>query len=1095
MSGRGDGVDAQHDATAGFKIVPPAIDGTLDRPSALAALRRAQAPGRWFSGPSGSGKSTLVAQHLAAASARCIWYRLDARDNDPAFFYRSFASVVSRRTKSRRPLPAFADDDRGREDAFAERFFAELLHRHAGFAFVLDNVHLAGNDSIRRALTRFALLAPPGSELWFVGEDPPPPAYFDAIAARQLALCNDVPLAFDAAECQALARASRVETVSGDDLAALTGGHAAALVLACEFLRSARDVDPAGADRAVGHIHRYLLARLLARMPQSRRDVLLRTCFAPQFTAAIARALAGPGSDAELEPLRAHGLLRHTRSEHGSIYEAHGLVRTGLVAMLGEHLDAQGVQALAEQTAEALAREGFDEDAFVLLADRGLAERAADLLVSIAERYARHGQAQLLLRAAARLPAALADARPWLCFWSGQALLGFDEETARGWFERAYAAFEREGNTLGMRLAAARVVMAFGLEYSDLRAIDAWMARHDAAGGNDPVAPGTAYESVLCIGTVCAALTRGSHAPGTAVDALVARLRTLIDDDAAWLTPDEPVIAARLLVDHGRIFSTPDRAQTFFHETRARAERADASPLQRGRFHIAACWAFYIDGQHRRAQQCLDEARRLLDLCGSGRLAFELGMVSVDAMLKRHDLAGAAAQLAALEQDVARAGPAQRADYARIKARTLLLQGDAGNGLLWAEQAIQTAALAGYSGAHARDFAVDLVYALAANERYAEAVEAADRLAADLEEQQREAAEVIRETARFFADGERDLVALEGVLARAEALAFVNLFSRARSAVTRLCAIALRHGIHADFVRRMIAVQRLSPPAGAGPEWPWPVTLRTLGTFELVVAGERYQPPHKTQDKPLELLKLLVTCEALGRDSADRDFLAERLWPDAEGPNARKSLETTLARLRKLLRDDDAVVLSEGRMRLSETHVWTDVRPLMRALQHVRAQRDEWARGSRTALAAAVGDIGSVLDHYHGRFLPEEGDAPWLIAGREAIAAAVRSALVIADAVLAGRESERLIAALERAFAADPTSEDLARALMRAWSARGQHAEAIRVYRRLREMLSVILALPPSRETESLKDDLYASVPAGGVGERALIDAQGRSRP
>jgi DNA-binding SARP family transcriptional activator len=830
-------------------------------------------------------------------------------------------------------------------------------------------------------------------------------------------------------------------------------------------------------------------------MPQARRDVLLRTCLAPQFNAAIARALAGAGGDAELEPLRAHGLLRQTRSERGSIYEAHGLVRAGLVALLGEHLDAPGVQALAERTAEALTAEGFDEDAFGLLVERALFERAADLLVGIAERYARRGQAQLLLRAASRLPAALADARPWLCFWSGQALLGFDEEAARGWFERAYAAFEREGNTLGMRLAAARVVMAFGLEYADLRAIDAWMARHDAAGGNDAVAPGTPYESVLCIGTVCAALTRGGHAPGTDADALVRRLRTLIDDDAAWLTPDEPVIAARLLVDHGRIFSTPDRAQTFFNETRARAERADASPLQRGRFHIAACWAFYTDARHARAQQCLDEARRLLDLCGSRRLAFELGMVTADAMLKRYDLAGAAAQLDALEQDVARAGPAQRADFARIRARTLLMQGDAPNGLRWAEQAMETAALAGYSGAHARDFAVEHAYALAANERYADAVAVADRLAADLEEQQREAAEVIREAARFFAEGGRDLVALADVLARAEALAFVNLFSRVRQASTRLCAVALQHGIRPEFVRRVIAVQRLQPPPGAGPEWPWPVTLRTLGTFELAIAGERYQPSHKTQDKPLELLKLLATCEALGRDSADRDWIAERLWPDAEGANARKSLEMTLSRLRKLLRDDDAVVLSEGRLRLSETHVWTDVRPLLRALQHARVQRDEWARGSRDALDAAVADVGAVLDHYHGRFLPEEGDAAWLIAGREAITAAVRSALMIADAVLAGRESERLIAALERAFAADPTSEDLARALMRAWSARGQHAEGIRVYRRLREMLSVILALPPSRETESLKDDLYAWVPAGGTGDHAPMRAQGRSSP
>jgi pentatricopeptide repeat protein len=180
---------------------------------------------------------------------------------------------------------------------------------------------------------------------------------------------------------------------------------------------------------------------------------------------------------------------------------------------------------------------------------------------------------------------------------------------------------------------------------------------------------------------------------------------------------------------------------------------------------------------------------------------------------------------------------------------------------------------------------------------------------------------------------------------------------------------------------------------------------------------------------------------------------------------------------------------------LAPTHVWTDLSPLLRALRHAGSLRDDAARGAMPAAASAMADIAAVLDHYRGRYLPEEGDEPWLIAGREAVAAAVRSALLIADSVLEGRADDRLILALERALAADPTSEDLARALMRAHARRGQHAEAIRVYRRLREMLSIILSLPPSRETEQLKDDLYANVSAGDTEERAASDRARSSVP
>ena len=233
----------------------------------------------------------------------------------------------------------------------------------------------------------------------------------------------------------------------------------------------------------------------------------------------------------------------------------------------------------------------------------------------------------------------------------------------------------------------------------------------------------------------------------------------------------------------------------------------------------------------------------------------------------------------------------------------------------------------------------------------------------------------------------------------------------------------------------------------------------------------------------------------VGRDSVDREWISERLWPDADASNARKSFDMTLSRLRKLIKDDDAIPLTEGRVKLSPTHVWTDLTPLLRALRHASVHRDDVARGATKAATFATADITAVLDHYGGRYLPEEGDAPWLIAGREAVAALVRSALLIADTVLEGREDDRLIPALERAFAADPTSEDLARALMRALTRHGQHVEAIRVYRRLREMLSIMLGLPPSRETEQMRDDLYAKVSAGDTTERADAIAQGRASP
>ena len=100
---------------------------------------------------------------------------------------------------------------------------------------------------------------------------------------------------------------------------------------------------------------------------------------------------------------------------------------------------------------------------------------------------------------------------------------------------------------------------------------------------------------------------------------------------------------------------------------------------------------------------------------------------------------------------------------------------------------------------------------------------------------------------------------------------------------------------------------------------------------------------------------------------------------------------------------------------------------------------------------------------------------------------AVRSALLTADALLDEDNDDKIMPALERALAADPTSEDLARALMHRHGRRGEYGEVLRVYRRLREMLSILLGLSPSRETEQLKEKFYGEAHAGSASTKTAL--------
>jgi DNA-binding SARP family transcriptional activator len=59
-----------------------------------------------------------------------------------------------------------------------------------------------------------------------------------------------------------------------------------------------------------------------------------------------------------------------------------------------------------------------------------------------------------------------------------------------------------------------------------------------------------------------------------------------------------------------------------------------------------------------------------------------------------------------------------------------------------------------------------------------------------------------------------------------------------------------------------------------------------------------------------------------------------------------------------------------------------------------------------------------------------------------------------------------------RGLEADNLAESLYRGLMRALAARGDRAEAMNAFRRCRELLSIVLGVKPSAETDRLYQDI-----------------------
>ena len=139
--------------------------------------------------------------------------------------------------------------------------------------------------------------------------------------------------------------------------------------------------------------------------------------------------------------------------------------------------------------------------------------------------------------------------------------------------------------------------------------------------------------------------------------------------------------------------------------------------------------------------------------------------------------------------------------------------------------------------------------------------------------------------------------------------------------MAELLAHALEAGIEVDYVRSVIHRRGLRAPSAALTRWPYPIKITTLERFEVAIDDVPLTTTGKIQRKPLELLKYLCAAEAQG---ANQDLIEEALWPDADGEASDQAFRTTLHRLRKLLRHDDAVKLSDRYVSLDMSVVSLD---------------------------------------------------------------------------------------------------------------------------------------------------------------------------
>lgn len=242
------------------------------------------------------------------------------------------------------------------------------------------------------------------------------------------------------------------------------------------------------------------------------------------------------------------------------------------------------------------------------------------------------------------------------------------------------------------------------------------------------------------------------------------------------------------------------------------------------------------------------------------------------------------------------------------------------------------------------------------------------------------------------------------------------------------------------------------------------VEIFSLGHLALRTNPKSIATAIKRNSQPTALLQLLITAGPQGIDKTEAEF---KLWPQAQAAIADNTLDTTLYRLRKMLGNSLAIELANGIVRLNDAYVRVDAWEFSAEGEAFCARLQSPSRVLDATEISA--HCERLFDLYKGHFLAKEQATPWIVQMRDTLQAKFFRVIKLAGGHLqAMQEWGHATQWYERALELDNLAEEIHRELMHCHFARGEFADVVRVFRRCRELFSLVLGVMPSAATEKV---------------------------
>jgi hypothetical protein len=558
------------------------------------------------------------------------------------------------------------------------------------------------------------------------------------------------------------------------------------------------------------------------------------------------------------------------------------------------------------------------------------------------------------------LPTARMDTRPWLGYWLGTSHIPINQRTARRILTLAYDLFLAHGDTRGQLLCACGIAEAICLMLDDVSDLDPWIPVLEQLTLSERPNLTEVERFRVTSSLLTALFWRQSGHPRLA--AIKAEVRALVasgnDLKAQFSGGLQIAQVANLLGDWETAREIIDRNLPAIESGQCSAP-------------MAAQWFAYVGYHHyvlARDALAWEYFRR------SEQIALANGMEGTVTMVRSFWVYSAVAcrdartagEVLARMQETRLSRAFDKAQYHMASARLAALNGERTGALA---QARRAASAAGETGSPMMlTFWHSVVAGILAE--FGSYEECASHL--------QQAREIRRESGiagydafllmldaflslEWRRDGRATELLRDSLRLARERRNHYYYRTFVREIAARMLEFALAQDIEVDFAREVIRELRIQPAAACCESWPWRIKVYTLGRLAIEVDGTPLTYGRKAPKKPLALLQCLISH---GAAAVPEHRIADALWPDAEGDDARRRLALAVHRLRQLLGDNEAVRVQAGKLSLDRHRVWVDA---LFVLDMLAAAPGGQAHGSvRTLLA-------------RGSFLELEPEEPWIL--------------------------------------------------------------------------------------------------------------------